>query len=365
MTLGGLSLTPMISGYFFDGSEQLDPIQSYGLKVGYDNIGNSIADSLGLEGTLNYFTTKSKTDGSDATGYLFRLDITYPFIVGTKWMPFLAIGAGGITIDSVSNNTDIKPLFNYGAGLKYFIEDYLALRFDARHLIVYNNASTRNNFEAGIGVSYYFGKERKKKTIPPPMNKPAIPVLEDDSKAAETKTGEEKKPAVKDSTYPDLSYPPLYLSLAPVPSQILESPARPRFLAEVPQNGTAGKLVRQSIEKKATRNLMVQFDFNSSNIAPEYQNQLKELAEIIKSNPDGSASIEGHTDSIGELKFNVLLSEQRAQNVRSSLIKFGVDPAQISTVSYGLSKPIADNVSDEGRQKNRRVDITVTFTGNE
>lgn len=166
MDLGGFSLTPTIGGYFFTGSEKRDATQMYGLKVGYDNIGKSFTDSLGVEVSLNYFNTKSKTEASDASGYLLRLEAIYPVITGTKWVPFLAVGGGGIVIDTVSN-TEKDPLFNYGVGVKYFMEDYLAVRADARHLLVYNNVSTRNNFEVGIGVSYYFGKERKKKTEPP------------------------------------------------------------------------------------------------------------------------------------------------------------------------------------------------------
>lgn len=174
VTRGGLSLTPAIGGYLFDGSDHLDASLTYGLKIGYDNIGRAISDSLGVEGTLNYLGTASKTDGSDVSGYLLRLDIIYPFITGGKWMPFLALGGGGIMLDTASR-TKADPLFNYGAGLKYFPEDYLAVRVDARHILVYDNAATRNNFEIGMGLSYYFGKESRKKALPqlpPPAIKP-------------------------------------------------------------------------------------------------------------------------------------------------------------------------------------------------
>lgn len=165
VTLGGFSLTPTIGGYFFASPQQLDTTQAYGLKIGYDNIAKSMTDSLGIEGSLNYFTTKSNVDASDATGYLFRLDAMYPIVLGGKWMPFLALGGGGIVIDTVSGS-ETNPLFNYGVGLKYFLEDYLAVRGEVRHLLVYNNVDTRNNFEVGVGMSYYFGKERKKKPLP-------------------------------------------------------------------------------------------------------------------------------------------------------------------------------------------------------
>src|SRR6185369_15994250 len=147
---GGLSLSSTIDEYIFAGSEQREATQSYGLKVGYDILGESFANNIGIEGSLNYFSTRSKTDASGATGYLFRLDAIYPLILGEKWMPFLAVGGGRIVIDSVSN-ADRSPLFNYGAGLKYFLEEYLAVRVDARQIVVYDNATTRNNYEVGIG----------------------------------------------------------------------------------------------------------------------------------------------------------------------------------------------------------------------
>src|ERR1039457_3203024 len=73
-SLGGLSLTPTIGALILSGSEQRDVTQAYGLKLGYEKIGRPIVESLGIEGTLNYFSTTSKTDGKNTSGYLFRLD---------------------------------------------------------------------------------------------------------------------------------------------------------------------------------------------------------------------------------------------------------------------------------------------------
>ena len=184
-SLGGFSLTPTIGGYYFAKSEQRDTIQTYGLKIGYETLGKSLSDNLGIECTVNYFATKSKVDASDASGYIFRLDALYPFILGTKWMPFLAVGAGGINIDSASHD-DTSPLLNYGVGLKYFPVDYLAVRVDARHLFVYDNVSTRNNFEAGFGLSYYFGKESKKTEPLPSAKQEEQGVVKKNNKATDT-----------------------------------------------------------------------------------------------------------------------------------------------------------------------------------
>ena len=264
ITLGGFSLSPTIGGYSFAGSEQRDVTQSYGLKIGYDKIGKSMADSLGIEGTLNYLTTKSKTDASNATGYLARLDAIYPFIVGTKWMPFFAAGVGGIVINSVSN-ADKSPLFNYGAGLKYFFENYLAVRIDARQLLIYNNASTHNNFEVGIGISYYFGKERKKKTVPPPATKPisktsAIPSLDDVLKPSGGNVDEEKNPAAIDEKLTGPQSQPLIPSLALTPLLALESASKLVFQPEAQKENAGVNYLQRAASPTKIEEVLVPAD---------------------------------------------------------------------------------------------------------
>ena len=157
-----ISLTPTLGGYHFAGAEHFQTTLLYGVKLGYDIVGTSIADSLGIEATYNHFSTTSTKDTDNAQGNLFRIDATYPFTPRDKVVPFLALGLGGINVSS-GDHPDTNFLLNYGAGVKYFYENYLAVRLDARHILVYDNINTRNNFEVSVGVSYYFGKERKKK----------------------------------------------------------------------------------------------------------------------------------------------------------------------------------------------------------
>jgi OOP family OmpA-OmpF porin len=68
--------------------------------------------------------------------------------------------------------------------------------------------------------------------------------------------------------------------------------------------------------------------------------------------------IEGHTDNIGGAQFNLELSRKRAEAVKRWLVdKAGIGEVRLTTVGYGLSRPIADNSMDEGRAKNRRVEL--------
>jgi OOP family OmpA-OmpF porin len=165
ITTGGLSVTPTAGWYNFEGADRFESGPLTGLKVGYEYIGQSIADSIGIEGTVNYVSTKLKSGSDSASAYLFRLDALYPILLKDKPVPYFVAGVGDLHTKAGSQSDD-NPLFNYGVTLKYFMEDYLVLRADARHLLVYNNINTTNNFEFSVGVSYYFGKERKKAAPP-------------------------------------------------------------------------------------------------------------------------------------------------------------------------------------------------------
>ena len=67
----------------------------------------------------------------------------------------------------------------------------------------------------------------------------------------------------------------------------------------------------------------------------------------------------GHTDSVGSEAYNQQLSQRRAESVRNYLLDLGVDPDQLTAVGYGESKPIRSNDTEEGRERNRRVEFNV------
>jgi len=113
---------------------------------------------------------------------------------------------------------------------------------------------------------------------------------------------------------------------------------------------TAGTRVVDVVELK------IEFDFNKANVRPVYHERIKEVAEYLDRHSKVDVIIEGHTDSIGSEKYNLDLSHRRANSVRQYLIdKFNVSPSRITAKGYGERQPIADNNTDEGRQRNRRV----------
>jgi OOP family OmpA-OmpF porin len=114
------------------------------------------------------------------------------------------------------------------------------------------------------------------------------------------------------------------------------------------------------VKEKVTITLNVQFDINKAIVKDKYYDDIKRVSDFMKEFPNTAASIEGHTDNIASAAYNQKLSEKRATSVRQYLIdKFGIDGSRITAIGYGLTKPIAGNDTEEGRQKNRRVEAVM------
>lgn len=108
------------------------------------------------------------------------------------------------------------------------------------------------------------------------------------------------------------------------------------------------------------RLLGLSFDSGKSVINPAGFSVLSKVQEAIQVFPDSDLSVEGHTDSFGGDEFNQKLSQKRAESVRSYLLaNMSLDPQAITATGFGESKPIANNESNEGRAKNRRIDLVI------
>jgi outer membrane protein OmpA-like peptidoglycan-associated protein len=105
----------------------------------------------------------------------------------------------------------------------------------------------------------------------------------------------------------------------------------------------------------------VQFAPGRANIDRRSEPLLDQISQALIANPGvGNLRIEGHTDNVGDPRFNKRLSEERAASVREALISRGVDGDRLTTRGYGEARPIAPNKSPAGRAKNRRVEFIIT-----
>jgi OmpA-OmpF porin, OOP family len=103
--------------------------------------------------------------------------------------------------------------------------------------------------------------------------------------------------------------------------------------------------------------LYINFDIDKATLRSDSQSVIDEINKLMSGNPDIKLSIEGHTDSTGAADHNRELSTARARSVLGALVGLGVDPARLSSKGFGPDKPIADNANEEGRAKNRRVEL--------
>jgi OOP family OmpA-OmpF porin len=102
----------------------------------------------------------------------------------------------------------------------------------------------------------------------------------------------------------------------------------------------------------------INFEYDSAKLTPEANTILDKVATSLHDWPAVRVEIGGHTDARGSDSYNQRLSDARAKSVMAYLVAKGIDASRLTSKGYGEKKPIADNGTDEGRAKNRRVELT-------
>jgi OmpA-OmpF porin, OOP family len=412
---GQISVSPFIGWYSFDKDMKLYDKPVYGLRLGYD-----ITQRWGVEGVFDYVDTKVKNAEFSADVNSIRLDALYHFRYKEKLVPFLAAGLGGTRIAypiTIKGNDPNDFLFNYGAGVKYFLSDNWALRGDIRNLLVFDGG--RSDWEYTLGITFLFGGKKSKPAAAPAPAAAAVAVIDSDGDGVPDSV--DKCPNTPKSAKVDKDGCPMITDGDSdgdgVPNSLDKCPDTPKgvkvdkngcpldsdndgvpdYLDKCPDTPTGVKVDKNGcpldsdndgvpdyldkcadtpkgakidkdgcpvkLAEKVSIALQIQFDSGKTDIKPQYNEQIKKVADFMVAYPDTSAVIEGHTDNVGKEASNLRLSTKRAESVRTYLInKFGVAPGRLTAKGFGSSKPVADNKTPEGRQKNRRIDAVFETT---
>ena len=401
---GAFSVTPFIGGYTFEGNEDLKTAPVFGLRGGYHFTRN-----LGLEGFFHYVPSESESMAGNPAVKLYGMGIEglYHFMPESRFVPFLAVGVGGNRY-SVSGATNDRDRFtvDYGAGLKFFLTDNLALRADVRHVILPLH-DRYNELLYTIGLDFSFGGA--KKAMPEvrttqaaePAAAPAV-VVAKDSDGDGVVDDLDRCPGTPSGVQVDKDGCPLdsdrdgvydYLDKCPgtpagvkvdrdgcpldsdgdgVYDYLDKCPGTPAGV-KVDRDGCPFPVVRKiapqaarpmevAIVEKGRVTLNVEFDFDKSIVKKKYHDEIAELAAVMKKYPDLKITIEGHTDNVGGLAYNEKLSLRRADAVKKYLAeKFGIEASRLNAKGYGPIRPIESNATKEGRQKNRRVEAAANY----
>ena len=104
----------------------------------------------------------------------------------------------------------------------------------------------------------------------------------------------------------------------------------------------------------------LEFETGKSTLKPSSQERLKHVAAVMKAYPAVNIKIGGYTDNVGDPQLNLKISGERARATLQELVNMGIAANRMDAEGYGEQHPVADNATEQGRQKNRRVDIRVT-----
>ncbi len=244
-----------------------------------------------------------------------------------KIVPYIIAGVGYEWIDNERNELESGKYLNVGLGVRYALQDNFHLKLEAKEVL---NENGRADFVALLGLTFAFGE------------------------------------------YRDLT--PIEPEIKPIKKEVIELPPAPPAPIEVVDIDSDGDGVLDSKDlcpntpKKfkvdsdgcpERYNLLVHFDFDKSVIKNEFKENVEDFAKFLSEYTIYDAVIEGHTDWIGDEKYNQKLSVERADSVKNYLIDLGVDDSRVSSKGYGESMPIADNQTSEGRYQNRRVEVQI------
>lgn len=310
------TIEPVVTKNFTKTNSGLDDYSSFGIKVSRE-----LVDSLSLQ--LGYeYTDDAEYKGSNTTTDLMRYSVNalYDFKNSSNVKPYIYLGGGYEKVNNKHFGLDSQAIWNTGLGVKYALTETVSLFTEGK--FTHKVETEDNDKSIGFGVSIKFGGEK-----PQHVQTKEEPVKEA-PKAVEVPKVETPKDSDGDGIIDELD----------------KCPNTPKGL-KVDKDGCALNF-----------NFQVNFDFDKANIKQEYKEKVLEFAQIMKENPLLNATIEGHTDSIGNDAYNQKLSQRRAEAVREALITEGIDASRLKAVGYGETKPIADNNTKDGRYENRRVE---------
>jgi len=127
-------------------------------------------------------------------------------------------------------------------------------------------------------------------------------------------------------------------------------------MAPMTQEVTADAMY-SALNKDGFMALYINFDTGKSDIKPESMAIIGQIVALLQAHPELKISIEGHTDNVGTPQSNKVLSTQRAKSFMNAVVQKGIATTRLTALGWGQEKPIADNRSEEGKAKNRRVEI--------
>ena len=363
---------------------------------------------VSIEGEALAIPTRTRDHQTDLWAFAYRGSVNVHLVPSGPLRPFVTVGFGGIS--TIVNNSSVVPgdtdgFFHAGVGLKLALGPHVGLRGDARILfppaILGSQVAVGNetgydgpDWEFLGGLYLNFGPvERLRETIvtrevvnvlpPPPTDPDGDGIVGDADKCpnlAEDKDGFEDEDGCPDPDN-DKDGIPDALDKCPndpedkdgfedqdgcpdpdndkdgIPDALDKCPNEPETKNGYQDEDGCPDELPAAIKKFTGVIQGINFKTAQAKILPGSYAILDRAVEVLKRYPDIRMEVSGHTDSRGKADYNRDLSQRRADSVKLYLISKGIDSSRLMSVGYGLDRPIADNLTESGRSKNRRTEF--------
>lgn len=365
---GDFSITPMVGYHGFDGALELKNSEAFGLAVGY-----SLTKNWAIEVDARFVPTEvDMTGGPDVDTWIGTVNALYHFTPERDFVPYLALGVGGLQYDVDGYGKDEDFVANWGAGFKNAVADNVDLRLDLRHLLNFrtdndfqttDDSSVRHQFSAMFSLNVHFGGDPGAPVKAAPAAAPVVqqavaaPVAAPvpmDSDGDGVVDAADRCPGTPVGVRVDAAGCPVDTDGDGVPDYLDACLDTPKG-ARVDEKGCP--FVIKPVE---ILTLHILFATDKDQVTPFHYRELDRAFAFIQKYPDHDIVVEGHTDSQGSDAYNQQLSQRRAENVRKVLVeKYNVPASRISAKGFGESQPTATNETAAGREQNRRVVISI------
>lgn len=278
---------------------------------GIDNTSGIVGLQLGYE-FLNSGAAVEISASTDLNGPEINLyELAWIDYIGTDGGPLRPYWLAGVARSDGQDGAIVDEATSgiVGLGLSSDLSDRIEFRVDGRVYPAFdtNSVSGIRDWGLKLALNYHFGDRHSHSVAPAPAPKPVA-------------------------------------APAPAPEPVRRAAPVPVAPPEVEEVRTI------------TIQLNVEFETNSANVAGVYGDEIQEVANAMRSQQDIQLVLEGHTDSKGSESYNQSLSQRRVESVKQILSsQYGIPSHRISAVGYGEARPIADNETEAGRARNRRV----------
>ena len=353
-------------------------------NIGYDDhevgpgliLGYNMTDRWSVEFLVG--RTESEFENTFGSGEddidLRWLNFVYKINDSESWQPFVLFGGGQSKYSFEDVRDDAKDnQFNVGLGVHRSLGERFALRADVRGVTTAKGG--RMQPMAFVGLTGFLGAGAA--PPPPPADSDGDGVPNDDDQCPTTPPGR-----VVDAQGCELDGDGD--GVVDGDDQCPETPAGvavdergcaldsdgdgvPDYRDDCPDTSAGAKVDERGcyieLEEEVTIDMNIEFDVDSAEIKPTHSSELNRVVRFLTEYATAEAVIEGHTDSSGSASYNQNLSERRAKAVYEYMINSaGIAGSRLSWAGFGESRPIADNETTAGKQKNRRVSAVVRGT---